>query len=196
MTSADETSTVYSRRGLVAKALVAAAALGVGVDAVSDPAGAASRAQDANILNFLLRLERIQAAFFARAARARSSSGEFRQFAKVVAEQDAAHVDELQSLLRANAERSQFKLRPVPRDADAFTQAALNLKEATVAAYIGEAANLSVDRLTPVASILSVDARHAAWIRSIADALPAPRAADPAAAPRTVLRTIERSVID
>jgi hypothetical protein len=192
----DAADAVYSRRCLVAKTVVAAAALGIGFEALADnPATAASRAQDATILNFLLRLERIEAAFFTRAAHAGSLTGELRQYAEVVAEHDEAHADALQSLLGADVERSRFKLRPAARGERAFMQAALTLKEATVAAYIGEAANLTVDRLTPVASIVSVEARHAAWIRSIGHALPAPRAADAAKAPKQVLRTIQRSAV-
>jgi Ferritin-like domain len=195
MTQDAAAAAAYSRRRLLAKGVVAAA-LGVGLDAVAGSAApAASRGRDANILNFLLRLERIQAAFFARAAKTTNLSAELRQYADVVAKHDEAHADALRSFLGADAERSRFRLRPAAPAAHRFMQAAVTLKEAVVAAYIAEGANLSVDRLTPVASIFSVEARHAAWIRSIGGQLPAPRAADEARDPNDVQRTLERSGI-
>jgi hypothetical protein len=183
----------YSRRRLLANSAVAVG-FGIGIDAVAGSAApAASRARDTNILNFLLRLERIQAAFFARAARKTRLSSELRQYADVVSKQDETHADELRSFLGADAERSRVKLRPPAPGEHAFIEAAQALKEAAVAAYIGEGANLSVERLTPVASIFAVEARHAAWIRSIGGVLPAPRAADAAKSPKDVQRVIERS---
>ena len=193
MTGDTGAAAAYSRRRLLANGALAAA-LGLSLDAVAGSAApAAPRARDRNILNFLLRLERIQAAFFRRAARSTGLTAELRQYATVVAKHDEAHAAALRSLLGPHAERPRFKLRPAARDQDGFMRAALALKEAAVAAYIGEGANLSVDRLTPVATMFSVEARHAAWIRSIGGVLPAPRAADAAKNPKAVQRTIERS---
>ena len=47
-----------------------------------------------------------------------------------------------------------------------------------MAAYNGQAANLTKDALRGAATVVSVDARHAAWIRSIVGDTPAEDAVD------------------
>jgi hypothetical protein len=186
------------RRVLRDGAVGAAAACGLlGLSAAGRAAGAAASlpASDAKILNFLLELERLQASFFARAAGDKRFGTEVRQFAKVTASQDKAHVEALRRLLGPAAAGTTGQLRADPRtDAD-FVRDAAALKEAAVAAYIGEAPNLHVDRITKVAEIVSVEARHAAWIRSIQDTIPAPRAADRSQTPSAVVRTLQQGGI-
>ena len=53
------------------------------------------------------------------------------------------------------------------------------LEDAGVLAYNGEASNLTRKSLAAAAEIVSVEGRHAAWIRDIVGVPPAPRAADP-----------------
>ena len=53
------------------------------------------------------------------------------------------------------------------------------LENLGVAAYNGQAANLTKRALAPAAEIVSVEGRHAAWISDLAGELPAPHAADP-----------------
>jgi Ferritin-like domain len=185
-----------TRRGLlrdgIAGALVAGGVLGAGAVA-SAGASASLPQQDAKILNFLLELERLQTSFFERAGGDKRFSAELRQFASVTARQDRAHVAALRSLLGSAAGATTAQLKADPHDDASFVHDALTLKEAAVAAYIGEAPNLSVARITPVAGIVSVEARHAAWIRSIAAVIPAPRAADRSQKPGTVARSLEGS---
>ena len=52
------------------------------------------------------------------------------------------------------------------------------LEDTGVAAYNGQGANVTKKVLAAAASIVSVEARHAAWIRDIAKKLPAPAAFD------------------
>ena len=52
------------------------------------------------------------------------------------------------------------------------------LEDAAVGAYNGQAANVSTKVFTVAARIVSVEARHAAWVRSIEDRDPAPDATD------------------
>ena len=47
-----------------------------------------------------------------------------------------------------------------------------------IAAYNGQAANLTKGTLKEAAKIVSVEARHAGWIRAIAGRNPAPDATD------------------
>ena len=76
---------------------------------------------------------------------------------------------------------------PVPRhefgdrtkDAEAFTAAAVKLEDLAVATYNGQAVNLTPASLKAAARIVSVEGRHAAWIRSIVGDVPATEATDP-----------------
>jgi hypothetical protein len=63
-------------------------------------------------------------------------------------------------------------------DPKRFTTAAIALEETMVAAYNGQAANLTKPTLAQAARIVSVEARHAAWIRALAGEDPAPSATD------------------
>jgi hypothetical protein len=66
----------------------------------------------------------------------------------------------------------------VVRDPRRFVRTAAALEDAVVAAYNGQAANLTPERLADAATIVSVEARHAAWIRDIGGMPPAARATD------------------
>ncbi len=55
---------------------------------------------------------------------------------------------------------------------------AIRLEELGLAAYNGAAASLTPEALADASRIVSVEARHAAWIRDLAGKNPAPRAAD------------------
>jgi hypothetical protein len=186
-----------SRTQLLKRALLATGALGFGGGAMLRTLGgtdavAASAAGDTRILNFLLLLEEIQA-FYAEAASGKVAAGQARRFAEVTAAQDRAHAGTLRSILGANArEKPKLQLGKGAKIETAFVPTALKLKEAVVAAYVGQGANLTTARMTRVASIVSVEARHAAWIRAIAGDLPAPRAADASKEPDEVISTIDR----
>ena len=191
-----------SRRRILGDVAVGAVTLGGAAEAaklVAAPAaaGTSSRthAADAKILNFLLSLEELQTSFFDGIARDGRFSAEIRQFAKTTAKQDKAHADALRSMLGAAAAPTSAHVQADPKDDASFVHDALALKEAVVAAYIGEAPNLHRGRVTSVATIVSVEARHAAWIRSIGDVIPAPRAADRSQTPVNVVRELEGSGI-
>jgi hypothetical protein len=63
-------------------------------------------------------------------------------------------------------------------DPDAFADTAADLEDLAVAAYAGQAGNLSKATLTAAATLISVEARHAAWIRSIVGRPPAEQPTD------------------
>jgi hypothetical protein len=184
---------VLSRCALLRRVLLATGALSLGGvnEAFRPPVAAALPGGEARILNFLLQLEYIQEAFYAKAASKKHVSGELLRFAQVAVAQEREHVHALEQLLAGAARgRPQFKFGRVPADPARFGPAALELEETTAAAYIGQSANLSASAIGTIASIVSVDARHAAWVRDILRRLPAPRAADREASAREVERTI------
>lgn len=192
----DRVAATSSRKLLLRKALLATGALGLGGGALLSTLGgteaaAASKAGDARILNFLLLLEEIQA-FYAEAAATKVAAGQVRRFAEVTAAQDRTHVGVLRSVLGEDARaKPKLQLGKAAKIESGFVPAALKLKEAVVAAYIGQGANLTAARMSRVASIVSVEARHAAWIRAIAGDLPAPRAADASKEPDEVMSMID-----
>ncbi|HEU4448444.1 MAG TPA: ferritin-like domain-containing protein [Gaiellaceae bacterium] len=172
-----------SRRELLAAGLVGGSALASGLFRGGDPAAAGGRspAQDERILNFALGLEYLQAAFYAEADARGGLAGELATFARVVGEQERRHVAFLRERLGAAARAEPgFDLADVTADADSFREAALVLEHQGVAAYVGQGANLSVAGVAAIAPLVSVEARHAAWILDLAGENPAPAAADPA----------------
>jgi hypothetical protein len=152
-------------------------------------ASAPSAAQDARILNFVLVIEELQAALYAEALRRGRLRGELRRYAQVVGGHERAHVQFIRKALGAKARnRSTFDFGTATSDADEFTAAAITLEDTAVAAYNGQAGNLTTGGLRAAARIVSVEARHAAWIRDIAGR---PPAAEPTDAPMS-----ERQVRD
>ena len=150
--------------------------------------GKPSRAQDVRILSFLLVLEEAQSAFYDAALRSRALRGELLRFAQVVAPQEHDHVALLRRRLGGSARPApRFDFRDATSSPARFRRAAIDLEEATAAAYIGQGASLTRDLVAEAAGIVAVEARHAAWIRDLAGALPAPRPADPARSPGDVL---------
>ena len=143
--------------------------------AVSAP----SPAQDLEILNFALQLEYMESAFFAEASVSGRLTGELLGFSETVRRHERAHVAFLRTALGRKArKRPTFDFGNATRDPNAFTSAAVALQDLMVAAYNGQAANLTTGVLASAAKIVSVEARHAGWIRAIAGNNPAPNATD------------------
>jgi hypothetical protein len=185
-----------------AQALRAAAAVGatVGVGAVAgewlrpqSTVGRASPAQDVEILSFLLVLEEAQAAFYDAALRGGALRGDLLAFARIVAPQEREHAEFLRGKLGGQAgARPKLGFARATSDPGRFSAAAIDLEEATAAAYIGQGANLTRGMVADAARIVAVEARHAAWIRDLAGADPAPRAADPPRSAGDVLGELRR----
>jgi rubrerythrin len=150
--------------------------------------------QDERILNFALGLEYLQAAFYGEAESQDALTGELAEFARVVGEQERRHVERLQDLLGSAARpEPEFSLEDVTASEQDFLDAAVVLEDNGVSAYIGQGANLTTDAVAAVAPMVSVEARHAAWILDIAGRHPAPAAADPAASVAGVQEALERA---
>jgi hypothetical protein len=144
--------------------------------AVSAP----SPEQDVEVLNFVLDLERMQEAFYAEALDSDVlTTAEWRQFARVVGGHERAHREFVEKALKGAARSApSFDFGDAFADAAAFEAAAVALEETGVAAYNGQATNLTPEALAAAARIASVEARHAAWAKTIAGEQPAPRGSD------------------
>jgi Ferritin-like domain len=178
------------RRGGLAAAggLTGAAAL-----AHAGGVGAQSAAQERQVLNLLLLVERTEAAFYEKALSEASLTGEMREFAQVVLEHERAHVQALEQALGPAAdEEPTFDFGDATGSPQAFADAAAGLEDVAVAAYNGQAGNVGPDAFLVAARIVSVEARHAAWIRSIVDRDPAPDAVDQPQTAEEVRTALER----
>jgi hypothetical protein len=161
------------RRGAGAAGLALAGVTAAGLPGIG---AAQSPEQDARALNLLLMVEYAQVGFYDDALRAGDLRGERRSFAEAVLDHEREHLGVLRDVLGSAADPEP------PRDfADAisdFSESAARLEDVAVAAYNGQAQNVSPEVLAAAAEIVSVEARHAAWIRSIAGRPPAPDASD------------------
>jgi hypothetical protein len=187
-----------TRRSVIVRAVVASAAAIGGFSVLgnhTESAGAApSAAQDVKIFNFALLLEYLQAGFYGDAVDRGRIKGEVGEFAEIVAQHEQDHVRYLQKALGASARsRPQFDFHGATADEKRFVKAAMLLENTGVAAYNGQAANLTKKGLAAAVEIVSVEGRHAAWISDLAGVDPAPRAADPGASARAVATTIART---
>jgi rubrerythrin len=184
-----------SRRTLVGRGMVVGGALAAGGAVLGWRASAAapapSAALDKKIFNFALLLEYLQAAFYTEAVEAGGLRGEVRNFAEIVADHERKHVAFLERALgRGARKKPRFEFGSATTDQRKFVDAAELLENTGVAAYNGQAANLTKKSLAAAAEIVSVEGRHAAWISDLAGRHPAPRAADPGATAAEVAATL------
>jgi hypothetical protein len=187
-----------NRRRLVGRGAIAGAAVIAGTSLFGRRAWSAgagpSEAQDQKIFNFALLLEYLQAGFYTEAVNHGRLKGEVREFAEIVSGHEREHVAYLQKALGPRArKRPTFSFGDATRDQRKFLAAAVLLENTGVAAYNGQAANLTKKALAAAAEIVSVEGRHAAWVSDLAGQDPAPRAADPGASASAVVATLRRT---
>jgi hypothetical protein len=148
---------------------------------------------DAKILNLFLTLEYVQESFYAQAVQKAGLNGELLAFANAVGKQENAHVSLLKSQLQGRAAaRPASDFGAALSSPQRFRDAAVQLEEAAIAAYIGQGPNLTRHAIATVATLVSVEARQVAWLRDIAGLSPAPRAADAARPADDVLAQLRR----
>ena len=170
-----------TRAQMLRRAIICGGAIAGGVATWGLPqlTAAASKERDARVLNLVLAVEYTEVAFYQEALERGGLTGDLEGYARIVLEHEKAHVAFLKQALGGGAD-------PAPRhafgdktkDADTFTAAAVKLEDLAVATYNGQAVNLTPGSLKAAARIVSVEARHAAWIRSIVGDVPAADATD------------------
>jgi Ferritin-like domain len=140
---------------------------------------AQSADRDVEVLNLLLKVEYAEAAFYGQAVEVGGLSGELLAFAEQVLDHERQHLDLVKGVLGSAAENEPtYDFGDSTRVEDAFIDASGRLEDLAVAAYNGQAGNVSPEAFAAAARIVSVEARHAAWIRSIAGRDPAPDTTD------------------
>lgn len=144
---------------------------------------APSQAQDIRILQLVLQLEYTQVAFYTQALRDAGLTGDLRRFAESALAHERQHLAAIRKALGAQAgPKPAFDFGARTKSPDAFVNAATELEDVAVAAYNGQATNLTKGTLAAAAEIVSVEARHAAWVRALAGEVAAP---DPVDKPMT-----------
>jgi Ferritin-like domain len=184
--------------------------LGAGLfQAMLSPAEAAisktkqSKTNDIRILNYALTLEYLEAAFYAQGnANKAWKDANFQRFAEITGKHEADHVATLQKVLgRKAVSAPQVNFGDAVTNADKFAATAQVLEDTGVAAYAGQVNNVfQKSVLAAAASIHSVEARHAAWIRFLngggvagaSEALaPAPVSFDTPKSEKTILKAVK-----
>jgi hypothetical protein len=157
-------------------------------------ASAGTAKGDVAILNFALTLEYLEAAFYAEAkSHAGSWDAATKNFAGVVAQDEAAHVAFLKGALGGAAvKKPKFDFKGTTADVKKFRATAQVLEDTGVAAYAGQGGNIKSKQILAAAvSVLTVEARHAAWIRHIIGVKPAPAAFDKAQTKAQILAAVQ-----
>jgi hypothetical protein len=165
------------RAGFFRSAALGSAALLAGLATPDTAIAARGKKQDTRILNFGLVFEYMQAGFYTQADQLGTvaAMGQPREkWARVLGAHERAHVQILKRVLGSSAVKKPFfNYRGVTEDADAFTRTAVAMEDLTVALLAGQTPRMSSEALVAALfSLLTVEARHAAWARHIVRSKP------------------------
>jgi rubrerythrin len=158
---------------------------------------ALAQSSDADVLNFALTLEYLEAGFYTAAVQqTKGLSADVMRLAKELRDNEHAHVDALRTAIKGAGAKPVSA--PKADFGSAFSSEAAFLKTANtfedtgVSAYNGAAPLISSAQVLGAAgSIVQVEARHAALIRLARDKPPAPRAFDTASTKNQVLTAVK-----
>lgn len=162
-----------------------------------------SKTNDVKILQYALTLEYLEAAFYAQGnANKAYKDANYQRFAELTGKHEAEHVTFLQTALgkKYALKAPEVAFGDAVTDPNKFAATAQVLEDTGVSAYAGQVGNVFQKAvLGAAASIHSVEARHAAWIRFLngggvpnaAEATaPAPMAFDKALSEKQVLKAV------
>jgi ferritin-like protein len=175
------TAFATTRRSLLRRSVGAAAGLTALATATNARAAATSTKNDTAILQFDLVLEYLQAGLYTEAERLGSLTPKTLAWARVVGAHERAHIRAIRELLgpRKVVPSPSFDYRNVTSDEQAFIKTAVAFEDLTAALLKWQAPRLdSRSILAAAATLHSVEARHAAWIRHVVGFQPVTSAFD------------------
>jgi hypothetical protein len=188
---AETMAAALPRSQFLKRALLGAGALATGLGA---PAAllAADSANDAAILNFLLTLERLQAAFYGETERIGAVGGRELDTARTIAAAERAHVVALRDRLGTRAIAAPtFDFQGTTEERASFLRTAVAFEDLAVASFAGAVPDLEDGALRAlVVTIHTPEARHASRLRTRAGLDPAPNALEPTTTRAAALREI------
>ncbi len=163
-----------SRTDLLAKAALGSAVL---LGALSMPPEGEAAVDELDILNFDLNFERLQSTFYTETERIgtiRQMPARMQLWSRTLGAHELAHVRILKTVLGPKAvKRPSFDFHGITDDPEKFVKTAVAMEDLTVALLAGQAPRFTNRKLTAaVFSLLTVEARHAAWARRIRGYLP------------------------
>ena len=136
--------------------------------------GARFEPHEIDVLNFDLTFEYLQAGFYDEALRFGALGEEATRWARVIGSHEQAHVDILRAVLgRRAVKKPFFDYRGVTEDEEAFTKTAVAMEDLTTALLTGQVHDFRTPALvSALFSLITVEARHAAWVRHVVGVLP------------------------
>jgi Ferritin-like domain len=141
---------------------------------------APSKKTDVLILRFGLTFEHLQAHFYEEGLRIGGFTAKTKRWARVIGAHERAHVQIIRHVLGPKSIPSPFfNYHGVTEDETAFTKTAVAMEDLTTALLIGVMPLLDSPSLSAALfSLLTVEARHAAWVRHDRGLLPVASAFD------------------
>ena len=172
-----------TRADLLRKAALGGAAFMAALARPRAPLAATSKTRDVAIFQFGLNFEYLQSTFYTEAEQVGTVAGMSRQkafWAKTLGAHERAHVAIIKKVLGPAApKKPSFNFRGNTESESRFTKTAVAMEDLTTALLTGIAPALEDRHLTAAAfSLLTVEARHAAWARHLAGVVPIGRAYD------------------
>ncbi len=157
----------FFRRGAIAGGTLIAGGVAIG-GLPGIALGKPSASQDVEILNFALLLEYLESEFYVQAVANNALQPKVLEFARTVRDHELAHVEYLAKALGSKAiGKPTFDFGDTVKDNWKFLATATVLEDTGVTAYDGQGTRLTKNTLAAAATIVSVEARHAAWVRQI-----------------------------
>jgi rubrerythrin len=162
----DTRASFLKKMGIGAAGLAGGGMLLGGLPSIASAKGVPK--SDVAILNFALTLEYLEATFYTQAATNLASSS-YAGFASLVRDDENAHVAALKKALGSAAvKKPTFDFGAAVTDEATFLKTSFVLENTGVAAYLGQAGKIKTPAiLGAAASILTVEARHAAAIATL-----------------------------
>lgn len=169
-----------SRAEFLRKTAIGSGAL---LGALAAPPLAAAKVDEVAILNYGLGFEYLQSTFYTEAERVGTIARMGKRkaaWARTLGAHERAHVAILEKVLGADAVRKpSFNFGGVTETEGGFTQTAVAMEDLTVALLTGQLPRVRTPALVAAFfSLLTVEARHAAWARRIAGVRPVGPALD------------------